>query len=647
MPDRERGKCHTVADARPALGRAECYTPSCSMCGIFGYTGLREASSILLDGLMHLSYRGYDSAGVAVVDDFGHLSIRRAAGKLDNLRRLVENEPVTGRQGIGHTRWATHGPASNVNAHPHTDGTGEVVVVHNGIVENYVELRSRLTANGHTFLSQTDTEIIPHMIEELLGDGLPFEEAVRLAAGQLRGAHAIACMHARTPETLVVARIGNAGGIAVGAGDSEMLVASDLPALANDAATAVFLEPGESAVVRPEGFELRRLDGRLSTRALRPVGVSGGAAAKGGYKHFTLKEIHEQPDSAMGALQGRIGFSQGEARLDEVMLPFTDAEAAGLTRVVFLGMGTSIHAGMVGARYMETLARIPAFVESAADFPYRDPVLDEHTLVVGVTQSGETADTLQALHEARARGARTAAITNVPESEATRIVEHPLLMHAGHEVGVASTKTMINSMVVMYLTACALGRQRGALNEKRTAHRVDEVTRLPTLLGAAIEMTELGADAIAQRYLDARRFLFLGRGLMEPVAREGALKMKETSYIHAEGMSAAEMKHGPIALIDAETPVVAVAPRNPLYEKMLISMSEVRAREGKVIAIATVGSTEIASHADDVLWIPECPPLLQPMVAVAPLQLLAYRTADLLGNDVDQPRNLAKSVTVQ
>lgn len=617
------------------------------MCGIFGYTGPREASSILLDGLTHLSYRGYDSAGVAVVDDSGHLSIRRAAGKLDNLRRLVENEPVSGRQGIGHTRWATHGPASNVNAHPHTDGTGEVVVVHNGIVENYAELKARLTANGHRFLSQTDTEIIPHLIEELLADGLAFEEAVRLAAGQLRGAHAIACMHARTPETLVVARIGNAGGIAVGASDGEMLIASDLPALTSYASTAIFLEPGESAVVHPDEFQLRTLDGRPSKRALRPVGVSGGAAAKGGYKHFTLKEIHEQPESAMGALDGRISFPRGEARLDEILLPLTDAEAAALTRVIFLGMGTSIHAGMVGARYMEALARVPASVESAAEFPYHDPVLDEHTLVVGVTQSGETADTLQALHEARARGARTAAITNVPESEATRIVEHSLLMHAGYEVGVASTKTMINSMVVMYLVACGLGRQRGTLNEKRAAHRVDEVTRLPALLGAAIEMTQYDAEEIAQCYLDARRFIFLGRGLMEPVAREGALKMKETSYIHAEGMSAAEMKHGPIALIDAETPVVAVAPRNALYEKMLISMSEVRARDGKVIAVATTGSQEIAAHADDVLWIPECPPLLQPMVAVAPLQLLAYRTADLLGNDVDQPRNLAKSVTVE
>ena len=322
-------------------------------------------------------------------DDFGHLSIRRAAGKLDNLRRLVENEPVSGRQGIGHTRWATHGPASNVNAHPHTDGSGEVVVVHNGIVENYAELKARLTANGHKFLSQTDTEIIPHLIEELLAEGLPFDEAVRLAAGRLRGAHAITCMHARTPETLVAVRIGNAGGIAVSAGDGEMLIASDLPALTPYASTAIFLEPGESAVVQPEGFELRTLDGRSSTRALRPVGVSGGAAAKGGFKHFTLKEIHEQPESAMSALHGRIAFSQGDAQLDEMLLPFTDTEAAALTRVVFLGMGTSVHAGLVGARYVETLARIPASAENAAEFLHRDPVLDKHTLVVGVTQSGE------------------------------------------------------------------------------------------------------------------------------------------------------------------------------------------------------------------------------------------------------------------
>ena len=617
------------------------------MCGIFGYTGPRDASSILLDGLTRLSYRGYDSAGVAVVDDFGHLSTRRAAGKLDNLRRLVENEPVTGRQGIGHTRWATHGPASNINAHPHTDGTGEIVVVHNGIVENYAELKARLIANGHQFHSQTDTEIIPHTIEELMADGLPFEEAVCLAAGRLRGAHAIACMHARTPETIVVARIGNAGGIAVGSGDGEMLIASDLPALTPYTSTAIFLEPGESAVVRPEGFELRTLGGRPSTRALRPVGVSGGAAAKGGYKHFTLKEIHEQPESAMSALHGRIAFSQGEAQLDELLLPFTDAEAMALTRVLFLGMGTSVHAGMVGARYAETLARIPAWAENAAEFLHRDPVLDRHTLVVGVTQSGETADTLQALHEARMRGARTAVITNVPESEATRAVEYPLLMHAGHEVGVASTKTMVNSMVVMYLAACALGQQRDALSAESAARSVEEITRLPALLGAALEMAERDVEEVARRYMNARRFLFLGRGLMEPIAREGAYKMKETSYIHAEGMPAAEIKHGPIALIDEETPVVAVAPRNVLYEKMLISMSQVRARGGNVIAAATAGSAETTAYADDVLWMPECPTLLQPMVAVVPLQLFAYRMADLLGNDIDQPRNLAKSVTVE
>ena len=508
-------------------------------------------------------------------------------------------------------------------------------------------LKARLTANGHQFLSQTDTEIIPHTIEELLADGLPFEEAVRVAAGRLRGAHAIACMHTRTPEMLVVARIGNAGGIAVGTGEGEMLIASDLPALTPYTSTAIFLEPGESAVVKPEGFELRTLDGRPSTRALHPVGVSGGAAAKGGYKHFTLKEIHEQPESAMSALHGRIAFSQGKAQLDEMLLPLTDSEVAALTRVVFLGMGTSVHAGLVGARYVETLARIPASAENAAEFLHRDPVLDRHTLVVGVTQSGETADTLQALHEARIRGARTAVITNVPESEATRAVEYPLLMHAGHEVGVASTKTMVNSMVVMYLAACALGLQRDILSTESATRCVEEITRLPALIGATIEMTERDAEETARRYMNARRFLFLGRGLMEPVAREGAYKMKETSYIHAEGMSAAEIKHGPIALIDHETPVVAVAPRNALYEKMLISMSEVRARDGKVIAVATAGSAEVAAYADDALWIPECPPLLQPMVAVVPLQLFAYRTADLLENDVDQPRNLAKSVTVE
>lgn len=615
------------------------------MCGIFGYLGPQDAAGVVLDGLERLAYRGYDSAGVAVIDDAGHLEMRKAAGKLDNLLRLVEREPLSGQRGIGHTRWATHGPPSDVNAHPHLDGGGEVVVVHNGIVENYMELRDRLAANGHVFSSATDTEVIPHLIQELLAEGVALEEAVRLAARQLRGAHAIACMHARTPETLVAVRVGHAGGISIGGGNGEMFVSSDLPALAPLTSSVTFLRPGEVAVVNPDECSLMTLDGRAAAAAWRTLNLNSVAAEKGGYKHFMLKEIMEQPESAMSVLRGRLSFSPEQVTLDE--LPFSGAEAAGLSRAVFLGMGTSVYAGHVGARYLETLARIPATAANAAEFRYWDPVVDERTLAVAVTQSGETADTLEALHEARLRGARTIAITNVEGSQASRDAECALLMHAGAEIGVASTKTLVNSMAAMYLLACVLGRQRGVLDEEQSARRAQEVTQLPALLGDALDLAEQSAPRVLAHYLDARRFLFIGRGLLEPIAREGALKLKEISYIHAEGMPAAEIKHGSIALIDAGTATAALVPTNDLYEKTLANVAQVRARGGRVIAIAASGNQDVRQHADDVLWMPDAPYLLQPIVAAVPVQLFAYRMADLLGNDIDQPRNLAKSVTVE
>lgn len=615
------------------------------MCGIVGYTGSRDAAGVVLDGLAHLAYRGYDSAGIAVADDAGNVHLRKAAGKLDNLLQLAGSAPVSGRHAIGHTRWATHGPPTAVNAHPHADGAGEIVVVHNGIVENYAELKGRLAANGHRFLSETDSEVIPHLIQELLADGAPFEEAARLAAGRIHGAHAIACMYAKEPGLIVAARRGNAGGIAIGAGAGEAFVASDLPALIPHTSRVLFMEPEEVAVVRPEGFELRTMEGRRASRSVHYVEIPRSILERGAYKHFTLKEIHEQPDAAQRALHERIAFESNEVALSE--LPLSAAEMKGLNRVLFVGMGTSLHAGQVGARYVETLARTPASAEVAAEFSHRDAAVDERTLVVGITQSGETADTLQALRAARAQGARTAAVTNAPGSEATRAAECALLMHAGAEVGVASTKTMVSSMVTAYLIACALGQGRGTLAGERAAKRVDDVARLPALLGASLEMADASVDAVAQRYAKSRAFLFIGRGLLEPIAREGALKMKETSYIHADGLSAAEMKHGPIALIGDDTPAVALALRNSLYPKMLNAIAQIRARGGSVIAVAAEGSKEITELADDVIWTPEAPALLQPIVATVPAQLLAYCIADLLGNDIDQPRNLAKSVTVE
>ena len=615
------------------------------MCGIFGYVGPQDAAPIVLDGLGRLAYRGYDSAGAAVIDDQGRLGVRKTAGKLENLLRLVERDPISGRRGVGHTRWATHGAPSEANAHPHVDGAGEVVVVHNGIVENYAALREELAAGGHEFTSDTDTEVIPHLVQELLALGASLEEAVRVAASRLRGAHAIACMHTRTPDTIVAARVGNAGGVLIGAGAGETYIASDLPALAPLAPEASFLEAGEVVVARPGEWELMTLDGKPAPRARRVIAAGPAAAAKGGHKHFMLKETLEQPEAAMSVLRGRLAFAPQRVELDE--LPFSSEESGQFSRAVFLGMGTSVYAAQVGARYMETLARMPTWAENAAEFRRPDVMVDERTLVVAVTQSGETADTLEAMEEARRRGARVLAITNVEGSQATRAAEAAVLTRAGPEIGVASTKTMTAAMTAMLLLACALGRQRETLSANDAARRVDELARLPALLGDAIALARDDARKIAPRYVRSRRLLFIGRGLLEPIAREGALKLKEISYVHAEGMSAAEIKHGPIALVDVETPVVALALDNALYEKTLANISQVRARRGGVIAIANEGDEEIAALADAVIRAPECPELLQPIVATPAVQLLAYEMADYLGNDVDQPRNLAKSVTVE
>ena len=615
------------------------------MCGIFGYLGYQDATPIVLAGLERLAYRGYDSAGVAVIDEAGHVAVRKTTGKLGNLTELVSRDPISGRCGVGHTRWATHGPPSDANAHPHLDGTGEVVVVHNGIVENYLELKQRLIADGHEFTSATDTEVIPHLVQELLARGHSLEEAVRLAAAELRGAHAIACLHAASPDTLVVLRIGNAGGVSVGYGSGEMFVASDLPALLPVTTSITSLEPGQVAVVHPEGCDVLTLDGARVKASRQTISMNPVAAAKGGHKHFMLKEIMEQPEAAMSGLRGRLAFAPPAVTLDE--LPFSTREVRSFSRAVFLGMGTTLYATQVGARLTERLARLPAVADDASEFRYRDPVVDEHTLVIAVTQSGETADTLEALHLAAQAGGRTVAITNVAGSQADRNAEATILIQAGPEIGVASTKTFINSMTAMLLLAVHLGARRGMLDDADVAGHIETVSRLPALLGEGLELNRGAYEKLAVAYIKARRFLFLGRGLLEPIAREGALKLKEISYIHAEGMAAAEMKHGPIALIDEETPVVALAPRDALYDKMLGNISEVRARGGKVIAVATAGDDAIAKQVDDVLWVPECPPLLTPMLTVVPLQLFAYHTAVRLGNDVDQPRNLAKSVTVE
>lgn len=614
------------------------------MCGIVGYVGARDAVPILIEGLRRLEYRGYDSAGLVVVQE-GRLEVRRRAGKIRGLIDLLEEEPACGTIGMGHTRWATHGAPADHNAHPHRDCTGRLAVIHNGIVENFAELRHALQAAGHRFTSETDTEVIAHLIEEELRAGADLETAARRAFRALRGAHAIVVLSADHPDRLIAARIGNAGGVVIGLGEGEMFVASDIPAILEHTRRMLFLENRQMAVVRRDQVQVFTLEGQPVTLPVQVIPWDPVAAAKGPYRHFMHKEIHEQPRAVTDTLRGRVDFERGRVRLEEI--PLTAAEARRLSRIVIVACGTSYYAGLVGKFYFEALARIPTEVDYGSEFRYRDPVLDRDTVVLAISQSGETVDTLAAMELARERGARLWSIVNVIGSQAHRIADACILMHAGPEIGVASSKAFTVSMVDELLLALRLAELRETMAPEAVQEHVQALARLPDWLGQALDR-EREVEAVAQAYDRYEDFLYLGRGLLYPIALEGALKLKELSYIHAEGYPAGEMKHGPIALIDERMPTVALALQDPVtYEKMLSQMEQVRARRGRVIALVTEGDRAAAARADAVLSVPPVPRWLQPMVAVIPLQLLAYHMAVLRGCDVDQPRNLAKSVTVE
>lgn len=614
------------------------------MCGIVGYVGARDAVPILIEGLRRLEYRGYDSAGLAVVQE-GRLEVRRRAGKIRGLIDLLEEEPACGTIGMGHTRWATHGAPADHNAHPHRDCTGRLAVIHNGIVENFAELRHALQAAGHRFTSETDTEVIAHLIEEELRAGADLETAARRAFRALRGAHAIVVLSADHPDRLIAARIGNAGGVVIGLGEGEMFVASDIPAILEHTRRMLFLENRQMAVVRRDQVQVFTLEGQPVMLPVQVIPWDPVAAAKGPYRHFMHKEIHEQPRAVTDTLRGRVDFERGRVRLEEI--PLTAAEARRLSRIVIVACGTSYYAGLVGKFYFEALARIPTEVDYGSEFRYRDPVLDRDTVVLAISQSGETVDTLAAMELARERGARLWSIVNVIGSQAHRIADACILMHAGPEIGVASSKAFTVSMVDELLLALRLAELRETMAPEAVQEHVQALARLPDWLGQALDR-EREVEAVAQAYDRYEDFLYLGRGLLYPIALEGALKLKELSYIHAEGYPAGEMKHGPIALIDERMPTVALALQDPVtYEKMLSQMEQVRARRGRVIALVTEGDRAAAARADAVLSVPPVPRWLQPMVAVIPLQLLAYHMAVLRGCDVDQPRNLAKSVTVE
>ncbi len=614
------------------------------MCGIIGYTGQRAAAPILLDGLSRLEYRGYDSAGIAVMGPDGQPSVGKSEGKLSRLIDFLGDGLPEGTSGIGHTRWATHGGPTDFNAHPHADCHNQLAVVHNGIVENFTELRREMEERGHVFASQTDSECIPHLIESYLQEEYSFEEAVNATALRLRGAHAVVAAHSRDPGELVAFRLGNAGGIVVGYGKQEIFIASDLPALLPHTRRVAYLADGEIARATPSGVDYGRLDGGSVKKTATNVAYDPLSAAKGDYKHFMLKEIHEQPEAVMNTLRGRVSFDTATVELDD--FPLTERELSEIERVVLIGMGTSLHAAMIGRLWMESLARIPAEADNSSEFRYRDPIIDKHTLVVSVCQSGETADTLAAMEGAASKGARQLTLCNYEGTQTTRIADATVLIRAGPEIAVAASKTFVCSLTTLGLLSLYLGARRGVLDREQLARHIDALATLPQKMGAMLA-DRTWYERVANSVAKYPNFLFLGRGIHHPLALEGALKLKEISYIHAEGYAAGEMKHGPISLIDEEMPVVAITPRDGLYEKMLSNVSEAKARGAEVIAIATEGDDRISELADSVIYMPSAHSLTSPILAAVPLQLLAYYIAVRRGCDVDQPRNLAKSVTVE
>ena len=614
------------------------------MCGIVGYAGHRQAWPIILEGLQHLEYRGYDSVGIAILSPSGQLEVRKSVGKVRDLSSAQSNGVPQGQIGLGHTRWATHGKPTVENAHPHTDCKNQVAVAHNGIVENYLQLKNELTSKGHVFSSETDSEVIAHLIEDGVKTGLEFEAAFTNLRTQLEGSQAIVATRIGGPKVLLALRLGNAGGIVVAHRGGEVMISSDLPALVRFADQVSFLDNGEVAAVTGDGVTFIGLEGKAISKRSQPVSQSAAWVAKEGYKHFMLKEIMEQPRVVSNALSGRVNFDKGEIALED--FPLSEAEVKELRRIVLIGCGTSLHAAIVGRHFMEGIAGLAADVDSASEFRYRDFHIDEHTLVVSVGQSGETADTLAAMAAVREKGGRLVTICNVEGSQATRLAEGMLHMRSGMEIGVASTKTYIASIAVMYILSAYLGQIRETVNRDKSKNQIGEFARLPNLLGKLLS-DHAPYETLAKKYHKYEDFLYLGRGLNYPTAIEGALKLKEISYIHAEGYPAGEMKHGPIALIDPNMPVVAIAPRSSFHAKMVNNVKEAKARDGLVIALVSEGDEELPPQVDDVLYIPECGELLSPFLAVVPLQLLAYYIAVRRGCDVDQPRNLAKSVTVE
>ena len=613
------------------------------MCGIVGYVGAREATPIILNGLKRLEYRGYDSAGIAVIKN-NQINIRRDAGKLQQLVDLVAKSPLEGAPGIGHTRWATHGAPSARNAHPHISNNGKMVVVHNGIVENFLELKDELGAEGVTFSSETDTETIVHLAEHHKSSGLSFEEAARRTFKQIEGANVILLLSTDEPDKIIAARIGNAGGVVVGLGDGENFLASDIPAILEHTRRMIFLESRQMVVVTRDSVRIETLEGEEVTPEIHNIAFDAVSAEKGEYRHFMQKEIHEQVRALTDTLAGRVDFKEGRIRLPELNL--TPELAKRIQRIYITACGTAAYAGMVGKYLIEKIARVPVEVVIGSEFRYSDPIVDENTVVLAISQSGETADTLAAMEEGRKKGGIVWSIVNAIGSQAMRVADGFISMQTGPEIGVASTKAFTAPLVDQYMLAILLADLRGVIDEKTRHELVSDLRLVPDLAGRVMD-TEDEVEKVAHALKDIKGCLYLGRGINMPIAYEGALKLKEISYIHAEGYPAGEMKHGPIALIDEEMPVLCITPKDPWHEKMISQIQQAKARGGMVIAVATEGDQLVKDMADHVLWVPEAPWMLSPIITVLPLQMLAYHIAAIRGLDVDQPRNLAKSVTVE
>ncbi len=609
------------------------------MCGIIGYIGPRETKEVLLESLRRLEYRGYDSAGIALFDG-GKVMVRRSQGKLKELERKTAGESFHGNLGIGHTRWATHGKPSEMNAHPHK--AGGVALVHNGIIENYLSLREGLSRDGHTFKSETDTEILSHLIQSYLFKGKSFEEAVRESLLQVEGSYAIAAIYEGQKDQLIAAR--KESPLILGLGEEDFFVASDIPAILPYTRKMIFLEDGEMVVIQKGGYRLLTLQGEARQRTAKEILWDPVTAEKGGYKHFMLKEIFEQPRAIVDTIRGRVSLEEGRVFLEDAGVQ--EDYLRGIQRVHLVACGTSYHAALVGKFMMEEMARIPTEVDLGSEFRYRDPLVGPQDLLVAISQSGETTDTLAAFREGKRKGARTLSICNVVDSSLARESDAVLYTHAGPEMGVASTKTFICQLVGLFLLATGFARIGNRLGSEAIKTMLEGLLKIPHQVQEMLDQNPQ-VELLSKKYMNARDFLYLGRGSNYPIALEGALKLKEISYIHAEGYPAGEMKHGPIALIDEEVPVVVLAPKGRTYEKILSNVEEVRARGGQIIALVNPADKEVASKVNDTLIVPETIPLLSPILFSIPLQLLAYNIAVLKGTDVDQPRNLAKSVTVE